>query len=336
MTRLVRLLGYAADLVKPGQLNAAVRDYPQLMTLLSSPYFGGILEHDPKLRRQYVVGHLLRSFRIRSRLTAALHHYRAMRDLMSPECFGDMLGGGARIWSRTVEEDEYRVLLKYNRHFFYEGDIALVFSRGEKPLFQISFSIVPGALLDMAERDVMLIAGAQGASLESDEMKRAVKANGGVAPSHVAMAALRGVASALGLRAIVAAGNADQIAKTMPEAPSFSFDYDAFWTMFGGMPNADGLFSVPVEPQEKPLLEIPIAHRRRSRKKREFKAEVTAGAARGLNRHLRVRMPAPAPVLATAAVAADPARERRSLVKHVAAASAPLLLISGDVGQVLL
>lgn len=286
MSAFVKRLVRVAALMQPAHIQTIARRHPELKKLLRAPCFASLLSVSPKITKQYFSSHLVRSFDLQERLAAVIHHYEFIRALFKPALFKMLLDGGMPVWSRTVDSDQFRLVLKHNVQHFYEGDILLILFHEDLQLFQISFSVVPGASLGMGEGDILLLGSAQGVKSDHDELKYVVKANHGVAPSHLVMAAARGIAQAIGVAGIAGVGNVDQILKTQARASAFSFDYDAFWPMFGGEPNEEGIFVIPLDTFEKPLLDIPRTHRRRSRKKREFKAAVTQESQHALRCYL--------------------------------------------------
>lgn len=318
MKQWVRRLSYARDLMRPECVGTIARDYPQFRALLSAPFYLDLLDVCPRLSRQYLTTYLMRSFGTRERLVAVHHHYRTLHDLVRSAFIPGLLGNGVELWSREIDGEDYRMVIKQNVDDHHEGDILLILRRGTKMLFQMSFAFVPGSLIGMRKRNVLFIGSAQGGKADVEGLRRAIKANEGVAPSHLVMAALRGVAQALGVDGMAGVSDADQMTKTRPNSYVFQFDYAGFWPMFGGEENSRGVFEIPIEAWEKPLTEIPRSHRRRSRKKREYKAEVTTEIANALACYRSTQE-------------VQFAEEKSGLFDMTAVASAPMLLMSGDV-----
>jgi uncharacterized protein VirK/YbjX len=267
----------------------------RISMLLGHYYFQNVISINPKIKRQYITSYLARSMTIGSRLQAVISHYNFMRDHFTYSSFGALLGNGLPLWSHEYDDNAFSMLLKHNATSIYEGDLLLIMYRGDVLLSQISLSIVPGHLVGLDANHALLIGSAQGAVPEIGEHGFAVKANGGVAPNHLLIAAARGIASALGLTAMAGVANADQLSKTDPRRGYFPFDYDHFWPMFGGTRNTLGFFNLPTAPYEPISSEKSSAHRRRSRKKALFKAEVAAQVENCLRSHVKVRIEA-APV----------------------------------------
>jgi uncharacterized protein VirK/YbjX len=275
-----------ARLFELHDIGAICLGYFTIWRLLSQAYFGDILKVSPRLKRQYMSSYLARSLPIRSRLAAVIHHHQFMKTNLKSASFCELLGAGLPLWRREFEGQEFSMILTNNGLHLYEGDLVLVMYRADVVLFQLSFSIVSGNLVGVSEHDALLIGSGQGAAPHMGEHAFAVKASGGVAPAHLIVAAVRGISHALGLKAMVGVANSDQISKTHPRGADFTFDYDQFWPMFGGKQNNWGFFEVPLAPAESPSTEKSSAHRRRSRKKAVFKAEVAAQVETSLYSHL--------------------------------------------------
>jgi len=278
---------YFSECMRPRHFATIARTRSRLFSLLDSPFYRNLLEVSPRLRRQHLTSYLSRSFNARSRHLAAFHHYQAVRKLLTEDFIVGLLADGVPLWIHTVEADEFCIVATQNKLHPYEGDILLTLRQDGQRLFQVSFSIVPGKELNMDDDSVLLIGGAQGGRPEDEHLKHVVRTHSGVAPSHLVLAAVRGVAQALDISAIAGVSNAVQLVKTRRGHEPFSFDYDAFWPMFGGLASEDGIFALPVQPYEKSLLEVPRTHRRRTRKKRQFKGEVAASVRGSLLNFLR-------------------------------------------------
>ncbi|CAN5456986.1 hypothetical protein BH10PSE12_BH10PSE12_29890 [soil metagenome] len=260
--------------------------YFKIALLLSDRYFQNLLKLSPKIRRQYMTSYLARTLTIRSRLQAVISHYIFLRGHLKPSSFGSILHSGLCLWTRKFEAHDFSIVLKLNALHLYEGEMLLVMYRENIALNQISFSIVAGHLVGQSEPYVLLIGSAQGAVPEIGDHAFVVKANGGVAPAHLLIAAARGAAEALGVDALAGVANAAQISKTHPSGAQFTFDYDQFWPMFGGAQNAKGFFVLPIAADEHISKDKSSAHRRRSRKKAIFKAETANQVARSLRLHV--------------------------------------------------
>ena len=280
MVGILKTLRRVAEVAFQEPIVRSINGQHQLMKLLSSACYSGLLDQSPALTRQYLKSHLARSLTLGQRRAAIVAHYRFVQAQLSPGFYDRLLTTGAMLWRNDEVAGNYHIGLRHNVAHFYEGDLLLAFFRQDVLLFQLSFSVVPGDIVGEAAPHVLFVGGAQGAAPERGELQPAVKASHGVAPSHLAMAALQGVAMALGIATIVGVGNDQQLLKSRDDKADFTFDYDRFWAMFGAEANAAGQWAMPAPLRERDPADsgASAAHRRRSRRKGAFKAEVRDAA----------------------------------------------------------
>ena len=276
MAGILKTLRWVAEAAFREPIVRSINGQHQLMKLLSSACYDGLLDQSPALTRQYLKSHLARSLTLGQRRAAIVAHYRFLQANRSPAFYERLLKTGVMLWRNDEAPGNYHIGLRHNVAHFYEGDLLLACFRQDVLLFQLSFSIIPGAVVGEDAAQVIFVGGAQGAAPERGELQPAVKASHGVAPSHLAMAALQGVAMALGIVTIVGVGNDQQLLKSRDDKAGFTFDYDAFWAMFGAEANAAGqrVMAAPLRDRDAAESGASAAHRRRSRKKRAFKAAV--------------------------------------------------------------
>lgn len=253
---------------------------------LSDPYFQNVLSDVPRIKRQYLTSYLAKSLSISSRLKALTGHYIFMNGKFDPNSFQHIADSGLVIWEHQFEDQSFDITLSQNINSIYEGDLLLSMSRSDILLSQASFSFVPGHLFGVSDKHALIIGSMQGAVPKPGEHALAVKANGGVAPNHLLIAAIRGIAGALDMSSIVGVANADQLSKNDHRRGHFTFDYDEFWPMFGAQKNKRGFFLLSMEANGVSN-DKSSAHRRRSRKKAAFKAELTAQIEHCVRSHLR-------------------------------------------------
>lgn len=306
MAGILRTLRLVAEAAFQEPIVRSINGQHQLMKLLSCAFYGDLLVQSPGLTRQYLKSHLAGSLTLGQRREAIVSHYRFLRTRQSAAFYETLLHGGVMLWRNAEAGGNYHIGLRHNVSHFYEGDMILAFYRQDVLLFQLSFSVIPGNVAGHSGEHVLFVGGAQGAAPERGELQPAVKVSHGVAPSHVAMAALQGVALGLGIAAIVGVGNDRQLLKLQKGDGAFSFDYDAFWAMFGAVRNDGGHWAMPVPFEERPPGDTSAAHRRRSRKKRAFKADVRDAVCAVMTCHAADAPTGPAPFAAEVVGGAQP------------------------------
>ena len=149
-----------------------------------------------------------------------------------------------------------------------EGALQLRFSSGRRDLFRLTFLFAPGDLFGCPAETVLFIGGAQGGADCRIEMRQAAKANGEISPAAMLLLTGRALAKVLDIGQIFAVAQEDQISKDKVQ-----LDYHSFWSKAGGVRHGN-FYKLLNERVEKPLSEIPITHRARTRRKRERKARI--------------------------------------------------------------
>ncbi|KQU55832.1 hypothetical protein ASG67_06885 [Sphingomonas sp. Leaf339] len=285
MGSILKTLRLAAEVVLHEPIVRSINGQHQLMKLLSSAFYGDLLVQSPGLTRQYFTSHLAGSLTLGQRREAVVSHYRFLRTHQSAGFYDTLMHQGVMLWRNGEVGGNYHIGLRHNVSHFYEGDLLLAFYRQDILLFQLSFSVIPGSVVGESADHVLFVGGGQGAAPERGELQPAVKAHYGVAPSHVAYAALQGVALGMRIATIIGVGNDGQLLKLQKGETAFTFDYDAFWAMFGAARNEGGHWSMPVPGEERPPGDASAAHRRRSRRKRAFKIEVRDAVHMAMSQH---------------------------------------------------
>jgi uncharacterized protein VirK/YbjX len=208
-------------------------------------------------RRQALAGHYLR---LESMAGISADHVRWRDSIL--------------LWE-IVESDEHsaqRIFLEPAELAPMEGELQLRFASGRRNLFTLTFLLAPGELFGSPAETILFIGGMQGGIDCRVEMRRAARENGEISPAAMLLLAMRALAKVLGVDQIVAVGEDDQIAKSYA-SDRMKLDYCDFWTQAGGVRHGN-FYLLFNETIDKPLREIPITHRSRTRRKRERKAHI--------------------------------------------------------------
>jgi hypothetical protein len=248
---------------------AAIARHREVVAFFNQPSMAPL--ESRLLANKYLGGYLAKNLGKCARRDILLHHYRSIARCAEPDFLNRVLTGRYLLWSKEDAGACYSIALSFDPLTHYEGDLSVVFTSGSQQILRISFSIVPGpaAGSDMAE--LLFIGHVQGAKHKFDEIKQATKACHDVAPQHMLMVAIQSVARALGIKVIAGVTDENQLAK-LPER-SVRFQYNSFWENWTGRRTA-GFYEIPVPLPQTALHDIQSGHRRRTRKKRQFKSKV--------------------------------------------------------------
>ena len=228
------------------------------------------------LANKYLGGYLARSLGKCARRDILLHHYRRVFRSAEPGFLHRVVTGQYQLWRREDAGICYSIALSFDPLTHYEGDLSVVFMSGSQQILRISFSFVPGPAIGSDTAELLFVGHVQGTKHKFDEIKQATKACHDVAPQHMLMVAIQSIAQALRIKAIAGVTDENQLAK-LPER-NVSFQYDPFWENWAGRRTA-GFYEIPVPLPQTELRDIQASHRRRTRKKREFKSKVALAIA---------------------------------------------------------
>jgi uncharacterized protein len=234
----------------------------------------------PNLSTKYFGSYLAKSFSKKSRREILKFHYEYLTEHVCESFYEQILEGESILWNEMIDDSRYTILLSFNSEWHREGDLSLIFSQNNAALYEISFTFVPGHLIDAEANRVLLVARVQGARQQVDAIRKATRACHDIAPPHLLMAAAQSIAGALEIDVIGGVGNKEHISRFEGDARGFFFDYNAFWETFAVKKRGANIYTISVPFPQKSLDDIKNDHRRRTRRKRQFKHRVAASVGR--------------------------------------------------------
>ena len=199
--------------------------------------------------------------------------------------------GGLLLWRHEADGIRFAIRLELAPRLAPEGDLMLVFSAGATCLHRLSFSWVDGAFAGMEAVGagapiVPFIARNQGHRLDAAEafaaFERAFPNN---SPSFFCVAALQGIAQALGMDRLLAVKSSCQCAWKLADGPHFANAYDGFWRMLGGIETAGCAWRIALPFHAKPLSEMAARHRKRAALRRAHWRAIGESSGLAVQRH---------------------------------------------------
>lgn len=249
----------------------AIARHSEVVALFERPSLAAL--KPLSLANKYLSNYMAKSLGKQARREILLHHYRRIDDQTSDDFHARITADPCILW-RTIESDDaFAIALAFNTPSHIEGDLSVVFLCGEKRIFEISFAIVPGAVIGSARKELLLVGRVQGVKDELGAIRRAAKACHDVAPQYMLMLAAQSIAQVIGIPAIAGINNDDQLFANRADK-YLAFDYNAFWETLLSSKTARDFYEMPVPLPQKPLKNIQASHRRRTRRKREFRESV--------------------------------------------------------------
>jgi uncharacterized protein VirK/YbjX len=174
------------------------------------------------------------------------------------------------LWEQIIMLNLFTIHLELPNHDL-EGDVNLVFRMNGIGIYYLSFTIVPGKILDIASEHVIFIARVQGVHKYYGLIMQCTKDFNYIAPSEVLVTAIQAIATALNIDSIAGITANEQLSKGCGD---FIFDYDRLWIKVGGYKINKQAFHIPTQPYERPLDMIKTNHRSRKRHKRQLKRDI--------------------------------------------------------------
>jgi hypothetical protein len=258
-----------------------IRTHRQVMQLFRLPVMAEVASTAPRLPFKYLTNdYLVRGFDIPARAACFLHHYRRLVGALPDAILGQTLRADYPLLDLSNRDQEIGLSMGLPQRFDKEGELAFNLRVDGEIVFLISFNIAPGWVIGSSAAEILLITRLQGTKGAFRRISQATKIMHDVAPAHVLLAALQGLANALGINTLAAVTAKRQISFDENYAGSFYKAYDEFFTELGISPTAGGFFVSPIPMEDKPLTDIKHGHKLRTKEKRAFKLEVQEACAR--------------------------------------------------------
>ena len=235
----------------------------------ASAVYRSQLAGDPLTSLKYLGGHLALSLSPSDRRAALIEHYSALPELLHAGVLQN-LPSGISIWRRNVglNRPALSLTLEPARLAPMEGELQLRLSY-ETDLHVLTFLLAPGRIFGARSKRVLFVGGVQGRLGARQEMRAASKLNDEISPAAMLVLAIQAIGRVLEVEEIIAIAEDDHVSVGYSPA-RIMFDYRRLWTQVGGERWGQH-YRVPLETRQKPLSEISLSHRARTRRKREAK-----------------------------------------------------------------
>lgn len=260
------------------------KPFLQLVRVLIEPNMIELTRSHPSLIYKYQRKYLAKSIRREQRIELLRFHYEFMATLVNARFYKHLVSGNFALWQSVVNSELVEILLRFPE-YGREGDLSLILEKDGRPIYELSFTVVPGSIIGISAAEAMLVARIQGRKGQFDEIRRATKMCRDVSPPYLLMAAAEGVASALDIKLVAGVSASNQL------SDGTSFNYGAFWETFSGEKTGTDFYVIPIPLSGTPLEQCNPGHRRRTRLKREYKVQLAEGVRATFIREYRKRWP---------------------------------------------
>ncbi len=262
----------------------------KLISLIAESEFRKLLSVQPNFPFKYLKESYLSSGLSRERRAEALIcNYHILRSKFDSESLRQILFEELVLLRREILPGEIgSVVLCLSNPCYLEGELSLVFKIGQTEIYVLSFTIVPGGLVQIPDEPVILISRMQGSS-PIDDLRRATKALNGVSPVLMLWSVLEGFAKALDINHFAGVPAQYQTSFTADKGANFLRLYDEFYAARGLKRTTEHFFYAPLPLAHKPMDAIRPDARRRARIRRELRQEFADSACRAIAQSLRAR-----------------------------------------------
>ena len=253
-----------------------------IFRILALPAFRGAVGANPRFAIKYFWdGYLVRGFTVVERKCSFFHHYRRLREGMSSSFLHKMFSRSVVLLETRRGESCFEVTMGLSPEET-EGELSLILHVDGVTVFLLSFTIVPGWVVQSTVEEVLLITRLQGLRERSRQVAAATKAFHDVGPEALLLAVLQGFAEAFGVCELACVAAAHHTAYREDSFADLKIAYDDFFTEHGAVKNEADFFVCPIPLPQKPLSEIKKGHKLRTRMKRAFKCQIAEGVCRFL------------------------------------------------------
>jgi uncharacterized protein VirK/YbjX len=249
----------------------------RVLRVLSRPSYRQFIHADPRFPLKWMaLDYLARGLTVTQQADCFVHHYQRMPEVIPESVLLRVMLGQIQLVEIREGNDCFAINMGLSRPWDNEGEFSLEMEVNSKMVFVLSFTLVPGSVVQSEAREVMLISRVQGVRGCFDEIQLATKTMQDVAPPALLLAALCGIAEAFGIRAMagINATMKPEFHFYEGEAANIHEAYDGFFAELGATKGHGGFYLSPLPPVEKPMVLIKRGHKTRTREKRKFKYQI--------------------------------------------------------------
>ena len=253
----------------------------QVFKLLKLPALKEVAQENPKFAFKYLVpDYLVRGFTSTECVSCFLHHYRRIYATLPENILRRIVRGNVTLYETAEGGRRFAVTLGlFEQSGDNEGELSLNLRVDGERIFNLSFTIVPGWVVRSATPEILLITRIQGRKGSRRQIKLARKAFHEFFPSKLLLAAVQGIAEALGIGELQAVCAERQRSYKQGCPAIFKNCYDDFFAEVGMVKTAAGFYSSPIPIRGKALESFKRRNRSRARKRRAIRQRIQSACA---------------------------------------------------------
>jgi uncharacterized protein VirK/YbjX len=248
-----------------------------------TPLYSEMVPQNPRFAFKFLTDdYLVRDLTTPQCAASFLHHYRRLRAMLPSYLLRQVLQEEVALHVFPGADERFALTMGLSRPYDNEGELTLRLRVDGDIVYVLSFTIVPGWVVESPAAETLLVTRLQGIKGCYRQIGVATRALHEVPPARLLLAALQGVAQAFHIHSISAIPADRQTSYKEQVACDFKESYDTLFAELGFSSRPGGFFYSPLPIAAKPITDIKRSHRLRAKKKRAFKSQVQAACARFL------------------------------------------------------
>ncbi|RZI85610.1 MAG: DUF535 domain-containing protein [Rubrivivax sp.] len=258
----------------------------QVMQAIGGAHTKGLLKAYPRAVYRYTLPYLSMNFDRAERQRLLKGHYDFLNTALSASFYERVMDDAMVLWEQEIQGNLFSISVS-GPCMHREGDLTLVFKMDGCAVYRIAFSLVASPLLKLnpqfqqnISRHIVYVGQVQGYPGGFEHLRQATKQCRDVAPADLLMAAVAGLAGALGITMVAGVGYENSLSYQNLLKLKSNFSYADFWEKHHGIRSEGGHYILQVPLAEKPIQQVKANHRGRTLLKRELKKQVTDEAER--------------------------------------------------------
>jgi uncharacterized protein VirK/YbjX/tetratricopeptide (TPR) repeat protein len=195
------------------------------------------------------------------------------RSSISPGILHSMAFSDVTLLEIRLGENIYSINIQISHDPIDEGELSLLFKFNGTVLYTVSFTIIPGYAVGLPDRHTLLISRMQGSRAKFQDIRHATKEMNDISPQALLIAALEGIAMAIGVAHVAGVSAANLASFSDQTAEFLSRVYDDFYKTIGIEPLSGDFYLMTVPFPKKALRLAKPGHRLRTKLKQKTKTD---------------------------------------------------------------
>jgi uncharacterized protein VirK/YbjX len=258
-----------------------------ILRLVKLKAFKDFLQTNPRFPFKCLIrDYLARGLSVAESMACFSHHYKRLHADFPGPLLHRTLSSTIPLHEAMHDGTPYSITLCFSRAFEKEGELSLDLFVDGLEVFVLSFTIVPGWVVQSQAADVLLISRLQGVQGYFKQIRRVTKALHDVSPPALLLAALQGFAAAIAIDEFAGVCATRQSSYTEELSSLYIGAYDDFFSGLGLVINDSGFFLSPIPYHDKPMSSIKQGHKLRTKEKRAFKRQIAQSVCHALQQEV--------------------------------------------------